>query len=185
MIINDNSVEQINVVLLDIDKRIKALNVDSETLKSLQDSVKLIRGSLNETKAGLTGGATYNINISGNAATATQAVNATSANKAEVADEAGHAIIANTADSATTAKSAESATTAESAVSAERASKDGNGDTIAATYQKKADMTDYQKVSEKNAVAGYVRCNQTVDGSYILVATVINGAVTYSWEARA
>ena len=121
MIINNNSVEQINVVLLDIDKRIKALNVDGETLKSLQDSVKLIRSSLNETKTGLTSGATYNINITGNAATATQALNATSAisaNRAEVADEAGHAIIANTADSATNATNASHAVSADNGVPA-------------------------------------------------------------------
>lgn len=118
MIINNATVEQINVVLLDIDKRIKALNADSETLKSLQDSVKLIKSSLNETKAGLTGGATYDINILGNAATATQATNAISAiraSTAESADEAGHAVIANTADSATTANHAETATVADSA----------------------------------------------------------------------
>lgn len=118
MIINDNSVEQINVVLLDIDKRIKALNADSETLKSLQDSVKLIKSSLNETKAGLTGGATYDINITGNAATATQATNATTAiraSTAESADEAGHAVTANQADSAKTANHAETATVADSA----------------------------------------------------------------------
>lgn len=109
MTINNANVEQINIALLDIDKRIKALNADSETLKSLQDSVKLIKSSLNETKAGLTGGATYNINISGNAATATQATNAISAiraSTAESADEAGHAIIADTADSAKTADTA-------------------------------------------------------------------------------
>ena len=106
MIINDNSVEQINVVLLDIDKRIKALNVDGETLKSLQNSVKLIRGSLNETKAGLTSGATYNISISGNAATATQATSAIRAITAESADEVDHAIIANTATNATNATNA-------------------------------------------------------------------------------
>ena len=49
MTINNATVEQINVALLDIDKRIKALNADSETLKSLQNSVKTIKGSLNET----------------------------------------------------------------------------------------------------------------------------------------
>ena len=132
MIINNNSVEQINVALLDIDKKIKALNADSETLKSLQNSVKLIKSSLNETKAGLIDGSTYNINILGNAATATQATSATSAiraSTAESADEAGHAIIANTADSATTA------------VSAERASKDGNGDSITGTYATKSELT--------------------------------------------
>ena len=49
MTINNATVEQINVALLDIDKRIKALNADSETLKSLQNSVKTIKGSLNGT----------------------------------------------------------------------------------------------------------------------------------------
>lgn len=121
MIINNNSVEQINIALLDIDKRIKALNADSETLKSLQDSVKLIKSSLNETKAGLTGGATYDINISGNAATATQATNAISAiraSTAESADEAGHAVTANTADSATNATNATHAVSADNGVPA-------------------------------------------------------------------
>ena len=49
MTINNATVEQINVALLDIDKRIKALNADSETLKSLQNSIKTIKSSLNET----------------------------------------------------------------------------------------------------------------------------------------
>ena len=49
MTINNATVEQINVALLDIDKRIKALNTDSETIKSLQNSVKTIKSSLNET----------------------------------------------------------------------------------------------------------------------------------------
>ena len=49
MTINNATVEQINVALLDIDKRIKALNADSETLKSLQNSVKTIKSSLNGT----------------------------------------------------------------------------------------------------------------------------------------
>ena len=44
--------------------------------------------------------------------------------------------------------------------------------------------TNYQKVSEKDAKAGYVHCDQTANGTYILVATVNNGAVTYSWQAR-
>ena len=149
MIVNDNSVEQINIALLDLEKKISALKDDRDIIDSLKDSVSIIRASLNETRSGLESGATYNINITGNATTAT---------------------------------SADTATTAESA---ERASKDDNGDTITTTYQKKADMTDYQKVSEKNAIAGYVKCNQTANGSYILVATVNGGAVSYSWVARA
>ena len=149
MIVNDNSVEQINIALLDLEKKISALKDDRSVVDSLKDSVSIIRASLNETRSGLESGATYNINITGNATTAT------------------------TADTATTAESAE------------RASKDDNGDTITTTYQKKADMTDYQKVSEKNAIAGYVKCNQTANGSYILVPTVNGGAVSYSWVARA
>lgn len=149
MIINDNSTEQINIALLDLEKKISALKDDRSIIDSLKDSVSIIRASLNETKAGLESGATYNISITGNATTAT------------------------------------TATTAITAESAERASKDDNGDTITTTYQKKADMTDYQKVSEKSAVAGYVKCNQTANGSYILVATVNGGNVSYSWVARA
>src|SRR5574344_140695 len=65
MTINNATVEQINVALLDIDKRIKALNADSETLKSLQNSVKTIKSSLNETTTGMlkaltVNGKTYN-----------------------------------------------------------------------------------------------------------------------------
>lgn len=152
MIINDNSAEQINIALLDLEKKISALKDDRSIIDSLKDSVSIIRASLNETKAGLESGATYNINIKGNATTATTAT---------------------------------SADTAITATSAERASKDGNGNTITTTYQKKADMTGYQKVSEKNAVAGYVKCNQTANGSYILVATVNGGNVSYSWVSRA
>ena len=62
MTINNATVEQINVALLDIDKRIKALNADSETLKSLQNSVKTIKSSLNgiTIKALTVNGKTYN-----------------------------------------------------------------------------------------------------------------------------
>ena len=60
MTINNATVEQINVALLDIDKRIKALNADSETLKSLQNSVKTIKGSLNGTTTGMLKALTVN-----------------------------------------------------------------------------------------------------------------------------
>lgn len=60
MTINNATVEQINVALLDIDKRIKALNIDSETLKSLQNSVKSIKGSLNGTTTGMAKALTVN-----------------------------------------------------------------------------------------------------------------------------
>ena len=106
MTINNANVEQINVALLDIDKRIKALNIDNEAIKSLQNSVKTIKGSLNETKAGLQSGATYNINISGNATTATKAATATTAavaDRALEADSVAEANYAKVADTATKA----------------------------------------------------------------------------------
>ena len=107
MTINNATVEQINVALLDMDKRIKALNIDNDAIKSLQNSVKTIKSSLNETKAGLQSGATYNINISGNASTATHATTATTAeivNAAESADEANHATNATNATNANLSK---------------------------------------------------------------------------------
>lgn len=106
MTINNATAEQINVALLDIDKRIKALNIDNEALKSLQNSIKTIKSSLNETKAGLQSGATYNINISGNASTATYATTAETVNSAT---NANHAETAGTADKALTAETAETA----------------------------------------------------------------------------
>ena len=163
MTINKATVEQINVVLLDIDKRIKALNADSETLKSLQDSVRLIKSSLNENKASLTDGATYDINISGNAVTATRAATAVSADTASRADEADHAVLADTA---------------------EKATRDSDNNIISTTYQKKTDMVDYQKVADKNEVAGYVHCDKTANGTYSLEATVVDGVVTYSWNEK-
>ena len=166
MIINNNSVEQINVALLDIDKNLKGITLDSSSLKTLESAVDGIKRSLNETKSGLTSGETYNINISGNASTASYAT------------EAGTTDYANSAGSAATADKAE---------------KDADNNIISSTYQKvsgmsayqlKADMSDYQKVSDKDSVAGYVHCDKTANGTYVLVATVNNGAVTYSWQAR-
>lgn len=166
MIINNNSVEQINVALLDIDKKLKGITLDTESLNTLKATVDSIQRSLNETKYGLTSGETYNINISGNASTATYA---------------------------TTAGSTNYATSAGSATTAEKAEKDADNNIISSTYQKvsgmsayqlKADMTDYQKISDKDSVAGYVHCDKTANGTYILVATVNNGAVTYSWQPR-
>ena len=98
MTINNANVEQINVALLDIDKRIKALNIDNEVLKSLQNSIKTIKSSLNEKQAGLVSGATYNINISGNATTATKAATATTAVVADRALEADSVAEANYAN---------------------------------------------------------------------------------------
>ena len=116
MTINNANVEQINVALLDIDKRIKALNIDSETLKSLQNNVKTIKSSLKENQASLTAGETYDINISGNAATATFAEEAKRVSNAltvngktydgSSAVDAGVQTVANGGTGATTAKDA-------------------------------------------------------------------------------
>ena len=92
MTVNNNSTEQINVALLNLENQIKAL--------------KSQLGS-----GGLTPGQTYDINISGNAATANNADYATNANHAASADSAsfGHA---DTADYATLAGSTSTASTA-------------------------------------------------------------------------
>ena len=60
MTINNATVEQINVALLDLDKRIKALNADNEAIKSLQNSVKTIKGSLNGITTGMAKALTVN-----------------------------------------------------------------------------------------------------------------------------
>ena len=88
MIINNNSVEQINVALLDLEKKLSTIKNSKSDIDSLRDSVNTIKASLNETKAGLTSGATYDINITGNATTATTANTAGSAVSAESAERA-------------------------------------------------------------------------------------------------
>lgn len=88
MIINNNSVEQINVALLDLEKKLSTIKNSKSDIDSLKDSINTIKASLNETKAGLTSGATYNINITGNATTATTATTADSAVSAESAERA-------------------------------------------------------------------------------------------------
>lgn len=147
MFVNNNTVEQINVALNDIYTKINNLNINTADIESIKSTVANIQRTLNETKNGLNSGATYDINIRGNAATATYA---------------------------TTSGSTTHATTADSATSATSAEKDSDGNTISTTYQ---------KVSAKNAVAGYVNCNQTTNGNYKLRATVAGGTVTYSWVA--
>lgn len=171
MIINNNTVEQINVALNDVYAKIDRLNINTSDIDSIKTNIANIQRTLNETKNGLNSGETYNINISGNATSATYATTA------------GSATHADSADSAITAGSATTATTATSATTAGSATKDGDGNTISTTYQKVSGMSNYQAVSEKNAVAGYVNCNQTANGNYKLRATVSNGTVTYSWVA--
>ena len=88
MIINNNSVEQINIAFLDLEKKLLTINDDKSAIDSLRNSINAIKASLNETKAGLTSGATYDINITGNATTATTATTAGSAVSAESAERA-------------------------------------------------------------------------------------------------
>ena len=101
MTINKNSVEQINVALLDMDKKIKSAmsnGTSASDFKNLEASVDSIKRALNETKAGLEPGKTYNINISGNAATATKATTAATAETATTAETAINANHVETAD---------------------------------------------------------------------------------------
>lgn len=88
MIINNNSVEQINIAFLDLEKKLLTIKDDKSAIDSLRNSINAIKASLNETKAGLTSGATYDINITGNATTATTATTAGSAVSAESAERA-------------------------------------------------------------------------------------------------
>lgn len=135
MIINDNSVEQINVALLDIDKKLKTTSVTSSQIEQIRKQLDNVQRTLRETSIGLSSGATYNINITGNASSASYATEAGSAKVTATAQSAEIANHANTADSATTATSA---TTAQSA---ERASKDSNGNSITGTYATKNELT--------------------------------------------
>lgn len=135
MIINNNSVEQINIALLDIDKKLKTTSVTSVQVQQIQEQLDNVQRTLREASIGLSSGATYNINITGNAFSASYAVEAGSAKVTATAQSAEIANYANTAGSATTATSA---TTAQSA---ERASKDGNGDSITGTYATKNELT--------------------------------------------
>lgn len=103
MTINKNSVEQINVALLDMDKKIKSAVSNGTSVsdfKNLEASVDNIKRALDEAKAGLEPGKTYDINISGNAATADKATTATTAEIATTATTAETATNATTATKA-------------------------------------------------------------------------------------
>lgn len=91
MTINNNSVQQINVALLDIDKRLTSISQNDIGIEAIRNDIAIIKASLNETKAGLISGATYNININGNAATATTAGTANHAATSGYSNEASHA----------------------------------------------------------------------------------------------
>ena len=172
MIINDNSVEQINVALLDIDKKLKTTSVTSSQMEQIQRQLDNVQRTLRETAIGLSSGATYNINITGNASSASYATEAGTAKVTATAQSAEIANHANTADSATTATTAQSATKADSADYATKAEKDSSNNTITTTYQNK---------NEKNSKAGYAVCDKTENGTYVLAAVVADGIVEYSW----
>ena len=154
MIINNNTVEQINVALLDIDNKLKTTSVTSAQIQQIQKQIDNIQRTLRETSIGLSSGGTYNINITGNASSATFAVEAGSAKVTGIAQSAE---IANYANSAGTATKAE---------------KDNLDNTISTTYQNK---------DEKNSKAGYAVCDKTENGTYVLAAVVADGIVEYSW----
>lgn len=117
MTINKNSTEQINVALLDLENKIKRNN-QTAAISALSNDIEIINKTLKEKQNGLVAGETYNINISGNAATSNHSLtadNATTADSANTATSAGfatnadHADHANTSDYATSAGSADSA----------------------------------------------------------------------------
>lgn len=120
MIINNNTVEQINIALLDIDNKLKTTSVTSSQMERIQKQLDNVQRTLRETSIGLSSGATYNINITG------------SASSASFATEAGTAKVTATAQSAEIANHANAA---------ERASKDANGDSITGTYATKNELT--------------------------------------------
>lgn len=106
MTINKNSTEQINVALLDLESKIKRSN-QSSAISRLESNIDAINKALNTKQNGLAPGATYDINISGNAATSNHSLtadNATTADSANTATTAGYANNAINADIATVAK---------------------------------------------------------------------------------
>ena len=118
MIVNNNSVEQINVALLDIDKKLKTTSVTSSQMEQIQKQLDNVQRTLRETSIGLSSGATYNINITGNASSASFATEAGTAKVTATAQSAEIANHANTADSATNATNATHAVSADNGVPA-------------------------------------------------------------------
>lgn len=163
MTINNNSVEQINVALLDMDKKIKNAN-NANGLKSIEASVDSIKRTLNETAAGLESGKTYNINISGNAATATRA---------------------NTAGTAETATNAETAISANHAEKATTATQDASGNVITATYATKTELEGF--IKSKTVTVGditipsnnYIEINVGLTSSDTVISTKLS-----SWSSN-
>ena len=91
-LVKDNSVQAINTALLSVKRDISVLTATKSTC---EPSGNPSSGSTDETTAGLEPGKTYNINISGNAATATTAKNATTAETATTANKVANALTVN------------------------------------------------------------------------------------------
>ena len=142
MIINNNTVEQINIALLDIDKKLKTTSVTSAQIQQIQRQIDNIQRTLRETAIGLSSGGTYNINITGNASSATYAV------------EAGTAKVTTTAQSAETADYAT------------KAEKDSSNNTITTTYQNKNEKNSKAgyAVCDKTENGTYVLAAVVADG---------------------
>ena len=101
--VNNNKPEQINSALFAISDDITKQNIQTRNeIKSseaaMQKQIDKLTDSL-KNNGGLITGGTYNINISGNASTATKATNATNADKA-TQDSAGNTITATYATKA-------------------------------------------------------------------------------------
>lgn len=91
-LVKDNSVQAINTALLSVKRDISVLTATKSTCGP---SGNTSSGSTDETTAGLEPGKTYNINISGNAATATRATSATTAETATTANKVANALTVN------------------------------------------------------------------------------------------
>lgn len=87
MIIKNNSVEQINIALLELEDRIQRIS-NATDIKIIKASLESILRNLNETKNGLESGETYNINITGHASTATNADHASNADSSTTSEKA-------------------------------------------------------------------------------------------------
>lgn len=108
MTISKNSTEQINVALLDLENKIKRNN-QTAAISALENDIELINKTLEEKQNGLVEGETYNINISGNAATSNHSLTADNATTADSANTATSSGFASNADHANTADYASSA----------------------------------------------------------------------------
>ena len=64
MIIKDNSVEQINIALMDIEERLKKLDIE-KMKKELEQTAAKLTNAINTIRSGLQNGETFNIDING------------------------------------------------------------------------------------------------------------------------